>query len=148
GAETDDYYGKLPVPYRARNANIESINELLQIRGISGALFHGVDGQPGLGDAVTVRTVGQVNLNTATPLVLRALGLSDAEIITAIQTRRDTPYVSIPGPFAGRGLAVTTRTFRILAEGIMHGRVAARVTAVVRKQSETDVVILEWSGVR
>jgi len=54
----------------------------------------------------------------------------------------------VPGPFAGRGLAVTTRTFRIVAEGIMNGRVAARVTAVVRKQSETDVVILEWSGVR
>lgn len=148
GAESEDHYLKLDPPYRARNANLESINELLQLRGISPALFHGVAGRPGLADAVTVRTVGQVNLNTAGPLVLRALGLSDAEATTVIQTRRDTPYVTVPGPFAGRGFAVSTRTFRVVAEGIVHGRVAARITAVVRKQGPTDVLVLEWSGVR
>ena len=41
GAESDDYYLKLPVPYRARNANIESITELLQIRGITPAIYNG-----------------------------------------------------------------------------------------------------------
>lgn len=148
GAESEDHYLKLDPPYRARNANLESINELLQIRGISPPLFYGVAGRPGLADAVTVRTVGQVNLNTAGPLVLRALGLSDAEATTVLQTRRDTPYVTVPGPFAGRGFAVSTRTFRIVAEGIMHGRVAARITAVIRKQGPTDILVLEWSGVR
>ena len=148
GAESEDYYLKLPVPYRARNANLESINELLQIRGVTPTLFHGASGQPALADAVTVRTTGQVNINTATPLVLRAFGLSDAEAGTVIQTRRDAPYVTVPGPFAGRGFATTTRTFRVTAEGIVHGRVAARITAVLRRQSENEIVVLDWSGVR
>jgi general secretion pathway protein K len=148
GAESDDYYLKQPVPYRARNGNVESVNELLQIRGITPALFHGVDGKPGLADVLTVRTVGQVNLNTAPPLVLQALGLSVAEVTTVVQTRRDTPYAIVPGPFAGRGFTVTTRTFRVEAEGIMHGRVAARLTAVLRRNSPSEVVVLEWSGVQ
>jgi general secretion pathway protein K len=147
GAESD-YYSRLAVPYRARNANLESVNELLQIRGITPGLFHGADGRPGLADAVTIRTVGQVNLNTAGPLVLRAVGLSDAEVATVLQTRHDGPYLIVPGTFAGRGFAVTTRTFRVYAEGIVHGRVAARITAVVRRNSLADIAIVEWSGLQ
>jgi type II secretory pathway component PulK len=147
GAESD-YYTKLQVPYRARNANLESINELLQIRGVTPTLFHGVEGRLGLADVVTVRTVGQINLNTAGPLVLRAVGLSDAETGTVLQTRRETPYLIVPGPFAGRGFAVTTRTFRVYAEGILQGRVAARLTAVLRRNSPSDVGIVEWSGLQ
>ena len=148
GAESEDYYLKLPVPYRARNANLDSTAELLQIRGITPELFYGADGRPGLRDVVTVRSVGQININTAGPVVLRGLGLSEAEITTVLQTRRDTPYAIVPGPFAGRGLTVTTRTFRIQAEGIVNGRVAARLTAVIRRQGDGAVSILEWSGVQ
>ena len=147
GAESDDYYLKLPVPYRARNANLESVSELLQIRGITPDIFYGPDRKFGLVDAVTVRTVGQINLNTAGPMVLRALGLSAAEAGTVIQTRRETPYVSVPGQFGGRGFSITSRTFRVTAEGIMHGKVSARITAVLRRQSESEISILEWSGV-
>jgi len=147
GAESA-YYEKLKVPYRARNANLDSVNELLQIRGITPALFYGADGQTGLADLVTVRTVGQVNLNTAGPLVLRALGLSEAEVTTVLQARREAPYLVVPGPFAGRGFAVTTRTFRVHAEGIVHGRVAARITAVLRRNSASDIAIADWSGLQ
>ena len=148
GAESDDYYLKLPVPYRARNANIESVTELLQIKGITPELYYGAERKGGLADAVTVRSTGQVNINTAGPLVLRALGLSEAEIVSVMQTRRETPYQIVPGQFGGRGLNATTRTFRVTAEGIMHGRVAARITAVLRRQSENEITVLEWSGVQ
>jgi general secretion pathway protein K len=148
GAESDDYYLKLPVPYRARNANIESVTELLQIRGITPAIYHGSQRGSGLADAVTVRSAGQININTAAPTVLRALGLAEAEIVTVLQTRRETPYLVVPGQFGGRGFAATTRTFRVTAEGIMHGRVAARITAVLRRQSEVEIAIVEWSGVQ
>jgi len=50
GAESDDHYLKLPEPYRARNGNIESLVELLQIRGVTRALYHGRAGAGG-GDA-------------------------------------------------------------------------------------------------
>ena len=147
GAESDDYYLKLEVPYRSRNANLESVTELLQIRGVTPAVFHGADGQPGLVDLVTVKSSGTVNVNTASPVVLRAMGLADAEIIQIIQGRRDGPYVSIPGQFGGRGLSVTTRTFRIDAEGFIEGQLRDRLTAVVqlRTQSAGGVVaVLEW----
>jgi type II secretory pathway component PulK len=146
GAESEDYYLKLPVPYRARNANVESVRELLQIRGVTPEIFYGLGGKGGLNEAVTVRSVGQVNLNTAAPIVMRAMGLSDAEIGTVLSTRRDTPYITVPGQFGGRGFAVTTRTFRVLAEGIVHGKVGARITAVLRRQSESDITVLEWSS--
>lgn len=151
GAESDDTYLKLPVPYRARNANLESVAELLQIKGVMPLLFHGAEGRPGLADVLTVKTPGQVNLNTAGPQVLRALGFSDAEITEVVQSRRETPYASVPPRFAGRGLVVVTQTFRIQAEGLIDGRSRARLTAIVQKRMQTGapaLVVVEWSGVQ
>ncbi len=109
GAESDDYYLKLPVPYRARNANIESITELLQIKGITPAIYNGTKDRPGLAALVTARGAGQVNMNTAGPAVLSALGLSTAEITEIMQARHNAgPYTS-PARFSGRTLSVATR---------------------------------------
>lgn len=149
GAESDDYYLKLPLPYRARNANLESVRELLQIRGVTPALFYGADENPGLADFVTVKSLGQVNLNTARAPVLRAMGLAEAEIAEILQARREAPYATV-GRFAGRGLAVTTRTFRIEAEGLVEGEVRARLSAIIQKraaQGTSAVTVLEWMGV-
>jgi general secretion pathway protein K len=150
GAESDDYYLKLPVPYRSRNANLESVAELLQIRGVTRRLFYGGEGTPGLIDLVTVKTPGVVNINTASPAVLRAMGLADAEISEILQSRRYGPYTDIER-FSGRGLAATTQTFRVEAEAFLDGEPRARLTAVLRKRAEGagDVlVVLEWSDSR
>lgn len=149
GAESDDTYLKLPVPYRARNGNLESVAELLQIKGVTPAIFEGVEGRPALARLVTVRGSGSVNLNTAESVTLKALGLSDAEIAEIEQARRESPYAVVPGRFAGRGLAVTTRTFRVEAAGLVDGRVRARLTAIIQRRVEADapaIVVLEWSG--
>ena len=151
GAESEDYYLKLPVPYRSHNANLESVNELLQIRGVTPALFNGAEGRPGLVDFVTVKTGGQVNLNTAGPMILRSLGLSDAEISDIEQSRREGPYLAVPGRFGGRGVTVSSRTFRVEAQGLIEKRVRARLTAIVQKRADGGlpaVAILEWSGLR
>jgi general secretion pathway protein K len=152
GAESDDYYLKLPVPYRARNANLESIAELLQIKGITKEIYYGTKDRLGLGSLVTVRSTGTVNMNTAGPAVLAALGLSTAEITEIQQSRRTNgPFPNVPGKFGGRNLGVGTRTFRVEAEGIVDDRVAARLTAVVQKRTDVDppsVLVLEWSGAR
>jgi type II secretory pathway component PulK len=150
GAESDDYYLKLPLPYRARNANLESVTELLQIRGLTPALFYGADGNPGLAEFVTVKSQGQVNLNTASAPVLRAMGLAEAEVVEILQGRREAPYATV-GRFAGRGLVITTRTFRIEAEGLVDGQVRARLTAIVQRRAEqatSAVAVLEWTGAR
>jgi general secretion pathway protein K len=145
GAESD-FYLALPVPYRARNAPLQAAAELLQVRGVTPALYRGTADRPGLGDLVTAAPVSAINLNTAPPLVLRALGLSDAEIADVVQARVRAPYPTVPGRFAGRGLAVGSAVFRIEADG----RVAAarsRVVAVVRRGRPTAPLeprIIAW----
>ncbi len=152
GAESEDYYLKLPTPYRSHNANLESITELQQIKGITPAIYNGTKEQPGLAGLVTVRSSGTVNMNTAGPAVLGALGLSTAEITEIQQSRRNSgPYPNVPGKFGGRNLGVATRTFRVEAEGIVDDRVAARLTAIVQKRTDVDppsVLILELSAPR
>jgi general secretion pathway protein K len=151
GAESDDYYLKLPVPYRARNGNLESINELLQIKGVTPEIFKGVDDKPGLAAYVTVRATGPVNVNTASPVILRAVGLSGAEVLEIEAARRQSPYTTVPPRFSGRGLGATTRTFRLEAEGKLDGRVRARARAIVQLRGDPttpSVVVLEWSGIQ
>ncbi len=148
GAKSD-YYLALPVPYRARNANLEDVAELLQIRGVTPELYFGGNDQPGLAEFVTVRGSGQVNLNTASPTVLKALGLSDAEVSEIVQVRTTAPYPSVPPRFTGRGLSVSTRTFRVEAEGFVTGRRTARVVAIVQKATDVSGqptgVIASWN---
>jgi type II secretory pathway component PulK len=155
GAESDDYYLKLPTPYRAHNKQLDSITELLQVKGVTEALFTGVDGKPGLADALSAKSPGTVNVNTAGPLVFCAMKVSEAVISSITQTRREAPYLNtnIPGltPPPGSGFAVTTTTFRIEAEGLIDGRPRASITAIVRKGgrgSSSPIETLEWSGVR
>jgi len=135
GAESEDYYLKLPVPYRARNGALQDAAELLQIRGITREIFRGDTGHPALADLVTVVGRPTVNMNTARAPVLKALGLSDAEITEITQTRIKTPYPSVPARFAGRGLAVGSATFRIEAEGLIAGAPPVRLVAIVQLQS-------------
>jgi general secretion pathway protein K len=133
GAESEDYYLKLPVPYRARNRNLQDVTELLQVRGVSPALYRGTPDRPGLGELVTVLGRNTVNINTASPVVLNAFNLSDAEIADIVQGRRRTPYPFVPGRYAGRGLGVGSQTFRIEAEGIVAGEPKARLVAIVQR---------------
>ena len=152
GAESEDYYLKLPVPYRAHNANLESVTELIQIKGITPAIYNGNKERPGLADLVTVRGSGPVNMNTAGPYVLEALGLSGAEISEIVQGRHNAgPFPNVPGKFGGRNLSVATRTFRIEAEGIVDDRVVARLIAIVQRRTEADppsALVLEWWRLR
>ena len=67
------------------------------------------------------------------------LGLSTAEISEIRQGRHNNgPYPNVPGKFGGRNLGVSTRTFRIEAEGIVDDRVTARLTAIVQKRTDVD----------
>jgi general secretion pathway protein K len=149
GAESEDTYLKRPVPYRSKNANFDSVAELIQVKGITAKLLEGGDGRPGLVARATVKGSGQVNINTVTKEVARALGLSEAEFTEIEQFRRVAPYTSV-GRFAGRGLVVSSRTFRVEAQGLIDGHTRAKLTAIVQKRSDAGgeaVVVLEWSGV-
>ncbi len=152
GAESEDYYLKLPVPYRARNGALQDEAELLQIRGVTREIYRGSEHRPALSDLVTVAGRDAVNMNTAPVPVLTALGLSQAEILEITGTRVRAPYTSVPARFAGKGLAVGTATFRIEAEGLVAGEPRARVVAIVQRRvvpggpggSTSSVAVLSW----
>ena len=147
GAESEDTYLRLPVPYRSRNSPLEDIRELLQIHGVTPEIYYGHDQSLPLRDFVTVHGSPQININTAPAIVLKALGLSDAEISEIEQARRAVPYVVVPGKFAGYGFSTTTQTFRVEAEGLVAGEPVTRVIAVVRRQSDGqghDTAVLAW----
>ncbi len=88
GAESD-YYQSLKEPYRSKNANLDSIEELLLVRGVTPELFYGKKGASPGGDEMKAADVGlkevfsvyapgeQVDINSASMPVLRAaLGVS------------------------------------------------------------------------
>lgn len=150
GAESEDTYLRRPIPYRARNGLLEDVAELLQIKGVPPALYHGRGGQPGLVEFVTVRGGGQVNINTAPEPVLKAVGLAEAEVSEIIQSRRTTPYAAVPPRFTARGLSAGSRTFRVEAVGWVGGEVRVRVVAIVQRTAEAGTgqpaaAILSWN---
>ena len=83
GAETD-YYADLPNGYVAKNGRLDSLEELLFIKGVTPDLYHGGTEQYpiGLRDVFSIfNNTGQVNLRYATPDVKRLLfGLDDEEL--------------------------------------------------------------------
>jgi general secretion pathway protein K len=130
GAE-DDYYLSLPVPYKAKNGNFETIDELLLVKGMTPEILYGnivnperrseLDAQPawerqvapgeylGVARYLSVFGAGQVNLNTAGPEVLMALGLTAVEVRLALDRRSHHPFISTTDftnlltPLAGGG---------------------------------------------
>ena len=80
GAE-NDYYLSLKEPYYCKNGNLDSIEELLLVKGVTPNLYHGKKGTPegeeGSGDRVGLKDIfsiyspgEQVDINSATPLVM------------------------------------------------------------------------------
>jgi general secretion pathway protein K len=73
GAE-NSYYMSLDHPYSCRNAPLESIDELLLVKGITPELLYGTNETPGLANYLTVvQGDGKININTADRVLLAAL---------------------------------------------------------------------------
>ena len=74
GAE-DSYYQSLSPPYPCKNGPVESIRELLQVKGITPELLYGTEEKPALAPLLTVLgDDGKININSADVLLLQALG--------------------------------------------------------------------------
>jgi general secretion pathway protein K len=88
GAETE-YYAGLEVPYRPRNGRLETVEEILQIRGFA-EVFEGVD----LDAAFTIYGETEfVDLNKATVEAMQLLpGLDDELIAEILNYRKDKDF--------------------------------------------------------
>ncbi len=109
GAETDDYYASLEQPYRCKNGPLDTVGELLLIRGFTRALLYGGpllaedgrtpvrgrerDGEPlmlaGIEDLLTTYGDGKVNVNAASSRVLQTLPGVDDIVAGAIIEERE-----------------------------------------------------------
>jgi general secretion pathway protein K len=100
GAETDDYYAQLDPPYMAKNGPLDTVGELLLVRGFERAVIYGGTLEPvfegdepvnvtGVEDILTVYGDGKVNVNAASEKVLKTLPGVDDIVAGAIIEERE-----------------------------------------------------------
>lgn len=82
GGAEKEYYKKLDEPYECKNRELESIEELLLVKGMTPEILSKIR------DVITVYTKGRININTTDSLVLYALGLNKDFASRIISFRR------------------------------------------------------------
>jgi general secretion pathway protein K len=87
----NSYYQTLDRPYSCRNAPLESLEELLLVKGITRELFYGTDDVSGILNYLTIHGDGKININTADPVVLKALSedIDDDMVNEMVSYRED-----------------------------------------------------------
>lgn len=141
-----------------KNGPLDSIEELLQVKGITEELFYGTEKKPGIVPFLTVYGEGKININTAPRIVLKSLA---AEITDDAAARMEeyrksegnklsdlSWYRNLPG-LSGVNLdqnlvEVRSRIFRITSTG-HYGKMTQTVTGVVdRGEAAKGMKILLW----
>jgi general secretion pathway protein K len=101
GAE-DDYYMSLPNPYKPKNANFDTLEELIMVKGMTPEILYGKGEQKGLIDYLTVNSKRkQINLNAAPKEVLMAIPGMTSEIADAIINYRQDKEIRSIGEIQG-----------------------------------------------
>lgn len=143
GAE-DEYYNSLDRPYKAKNGNLDSIEELLLIRGVTAGLFYGEGEKRGLKDLVTVYSgSAKINVNTAGREALQAIPGMSSQIVEAIIDHRSlTPFRDISELQAVVGdIYSTVSQYLDVMEGDVY-----RVTAYKRGSEYGTEAVIRFVG--
>jgi general secretion pathway protein K len=90
GGAEDDYYSRLPDPYRAANRPMADVTELRLLRGVTDEAYAAL---APLVIALPEQTA--ININTAPSRVLQSLGLSAAEARIVIDARESEPFETL-----------------------------------------------------
>ncbi len=155
GAE-NAYYQGLGKPYTARNGPIESIDELLLVRGVTRELFYGTTEVPGLARFLTVYGEGKININTAPKEVLQALAPAITEdMVNRMDDYRRNPgniltdpswYKKVTGmeSISIEGILTTkSDSFQIISTGRL-GSMKRTVRGVVKRDGEKKLSVVAW----
>lgn len=151
GAKSSYYLGLEP-PYVSRNGPFEVVEELAWVRG-----FEGSPMIPRLGEWLTVQATQGINLNTAPPEVLMAVGIPPDAVQAIIVTRERSPFTNaqdlsmlalntMPGQFQ----QLTFRTspfFTIKSTGMVNNKGGRqKIKAIVRLDLslQNSWEILSW----
>ncbi len=159
GAE-DSHYMRLNPPYHCKNGPIESIEELLLIKGVTAELLYGTQDKPGLAPLLTPwGDEGKINLNTAAQPILQAMaeGIDKETSESMIEYREDevhkdqlakpTWYKDAPSfpqdiTISKELATAQSRFFTINAEASI-GTLKKTVTTTIDR-NEKNIAIVRW----
>jgi general secretion pathway protein K len=154
GAEQSDYLA-LPSPYPCRNGPLMSLGELRWVKGWKNALSSTMEEGPSLMELLTVApTGGQININTASSVVLRTLDdeLDEHLADQIIALREEKPFESteslklVPGVSErlfnriSNYIKVSGGAFSVVGEGKYRGS-TSRIFAWFEKKGQAP---LRW----
>jgi general secretion pathway protein K len=162
GAESG-YYSSLDSPYKAKNAPLDCIEELLMVKGITKEIFYGTKDKPGLAQYVTAESEGliMININTAPKMVLRSLsdeiGTNLADRLDEYRTKEENDLSStkwfldmlrdagvIVTEAQKQNFTVQSNYFKIISTGKMNN-MSKTITGIVQKQQDQkSVKIIKW----
>lgn len=147
GAE-EDYYQSLEPPYSSKDANFETIEELLLVKGMTPEIFNGstADNEEedekeykGIKDLFTASGAGRININTASGVVLEAV--LGAEMATNIIGQRE--YGPIASPV--RNGKVSSEFFTIISTGFNADQSIKRTVKVIVHKKDKNLDTIYWS---
>jgi len=154
GEAENSYYRRLNPAYECKNGRLDTVHELLLVRGMTDDIFFGTKEKPGLVDFITTRAERGVNLNTAGPVVLQTLDdeLTEDIAYTIIQARDEKPFKKLED-IKSRGeetgvdqdlfTSLTDVTDYITVQGDVY---LARATATVDTYSVRVQALIEGHG--
>jgi len=158
GAE-DDYYLALENPYESKDGFMDTVSELLLVKGMTPTVFYGNDNLPlefitalnyfqdvsgrefaGIERFLTVNGNGRLNLNTAGEEVLEAV-LGKGRAIE-IMLRRETEGFWDHSVYNG---VLSSKVFTVFSKGEVDGIEVEIKVVVERKLDGEDVKIKYWN---
>jgi len=161
GAE-NGYYQSLENPYACANGPIHSLGQLRLVKGMTDALlFGGEDNGAGILKHLTVCGDGKININTADPLVLRALSDDiDADMVQDMLAYRLDEKNDLTDPewyrnIPGMGhvkidpdlIKTSSDYFEVQSTGMAETESMTRqVTAVIRRKEGSPIQIVAWKA--
>ena len=154
GAE-NSYYLSLAAPYQCKNGRMDSLDELLLVRGMTKELYYGTNEKPGIAGFLAIYGDGRININTAPPEVLYALSdqmdYEAAERMAKYRTLEDngldeiTWYKNVSGmshiALDASFIKLGSDSFEVTSSGIVE-RFRKTITASVRRTGKDIPVII------
>ncbi|EMG39092.1 type II secretory pathway, component PulK [Desulfocurvibacter africanus PCS] len=95
GGAENDYYQGLDKPYLCKDGPMESIEELLLVKGVTPELYHGTDERPGLSDLLDVGgSQDKLDINSASPRAFLMIQGLSPETIAELETIRNAEPIT------------------------------------------------------
>ena len=154
GGAENSYYQSLEIPYSCRNGPMESIEELLLVKGITKELYEGTGGNPGIADYLTIYGDGNININTADKPVLKALSeditdevFEDLDAYRKDENNEDTlkniSWIQSVTGISLSGITVKSTYFEIIAVG-KKDRMERTIHSIIKRGTNGELKTVSW----